>query len=126
MLGYFSLNVPSGLTLYWFTNNVLSTAQQAYLRGSVSAAADEKDSVAGKKSGPIQAEFTETTTSTPPPKPKIPLPPSAVMDEFPGMNDSNASVSSNGTNPETIDITTSDKPMSKAARKRSQKKTRRR
>lgn len=126
MLGYFSLNVPSGLTLYWFTNNVLSTAQQAYLRGSVSAAADEKDSVAGKKSGPIQAEFTESTTSTPPPKPKIPLPPSAVMDEFPGMNDSNASVSSNGTNPETIDITTSDKPMSKAARKRSQKKTRRR
>ena len=26
--GYFSLNVPSGLTLYWFTNNLLTTAQQ--------------------------------------------------------------------------------------------------
>lgn len=26
--GYFSLNVPSGLTLYWFVNNLLSTAQQ--------------------------------------------------------------------------------------------------
>ena len=29
MIGWFSLNVPSGLTLYWFTNNVLTTAQQA-------------------------------------------------------------------------------------------------
>lgn len=30
--GYFSLNVPSGLTLYWFTNNILTTAQQASAR----------------------------------------------------------------------------------------------
>lgn len=33
MIGWFSLNVPSGLTLYWFTNNILTTAQQVYLRG---------------------------------------------------------------------------------------------
>lgn len=26
--GYFSLNVPSGLTLYWFANNLITTAQQ--------------------------------------------------------------------------------------------------
>jgi YidC/Oxa1 family membrane protein insertase len=32
MIGYFSLNVPSGLTLYWFTNNLVTTAQQVYLR----------------------------------------------------------------------------------------------
>lgn len=32
MIGYFSLSVPSGLTIYWFTNNVLSTAQQIWLR----------------------------------------------------------------------------------------------
>ncbi|KAL4428994.1 hypothetical protein ABPG77_006033 [Micractinium sp. CCAP 211/92] len=32
MIGYFSLNVPSGLTLYWFTNNLITTAQQLYLR----------------------------------------------------------------------------------------------
>eukprot|EP00850_Spirogloea_muscicola_P003439 SM000014S00227 [mRNA] locus=s14:23105:26958:- [translate_table: standard] len=32
MIGYFSLSVPSGLSLYWFTNNLLSTAQQVYLR----------------------------------------------------------------------------------------------
>lgn len=27
--------MPSGLTLYWFTNNVLSTAQQLYLKATV-------------------------------------------------------------------------------------------
>ena len=32
MVGYFSLCVPSGLTLYWVTNNVLSTGQTLYLR----------------------------------------------------------------------------------------------
>jgi len=32
MIGYFSLNVPSGLTLYWITNNILTTAQSVYLR----------------------------------------------------------------------------------------------
>lgn len=32
MIGWFSLNVPSGLTLYWLTNNVITTAQQVYLR----------------------------------------------------------------------------------------------
>ena len=39
MIGWFSLNVPSGLTLYWFTNNILTTAQQVYLRKSTPAAA---------------------------------------------------------------------------------------
>lgn len=32
MIGYFSLNVPSGLTLYWFTNNLLTTGQQVLLK----------------------------------------------------------------------------------------------
>lgn len=32
MIGYFSLSVPSGLSIYWFTNNLLSTAQQVWLR----------------------------------------------------------------------------------------------
>ncbi|OWM68813.1 hypothetical protein CDL15_Pgr025000 [Punica granatum] len=32
MIGYFSLSVPSGLSIYWFTNNVLSTSQQVWLR----------------------------------------------------------------------------------------------
>ncbi|WVZ72266.1 hypothetical protein U9M48_020755 [Paspalum notatum var. saurae] len=32
MIGWFSLSVPSGLSIYWFTNNVLSTLQQVWLR----------------------------------------------------------------------------------------------
>eukprot|EP00245_Coleochaete_scutata_P014551 TRINITY_DN6245_c0_g1_i1.p1 TRINITY_DN6245_c0_g1~~TRINITY_DN6245_c0_g1_i1.p1 ORF type:complete len:520 (-),score=84.36 TRINITY_DN6245_c0_g1_i1:496-2055(-) len=32
MIGWFSLSVPSGLSLYWLTNNVLSTAQQVILK----------------------------------------------------------------------------------------------
>jgi len=32
MIGYFSLSVPSGLSIYWLTNNFLSTAQQLWLR----------------------------------------------------------------------------------------------
>lgn len=35
--GWFSLNVPSGLTLYWFANNIITTAQQAYLRSKFQA-----------------------------------------------------------------------------------------
>ncbi|XP_043805396.1 ALBINO3-like protein 1, chloroplastic isoform X2 [Manihot esculenta] len=32
MIGYFALSVPSGLSLYWFTNNILSTVQQVWLQ----------------------------------------------------------------------------------------------
>ncbi|KAI5084324.1 hypothetical protein GOP47_0000493 [Adiantum capillus-veneris] len=32
MIGYFALSVPSGLSLYWLTNNILSTGQQLLLR----------------------------------------------------------------------------------------------
>ncbi|XP_039825401.1 ALBINO3-like protein 1, chloroplastic isoform X2 [Panicum virgatum] len=32
LIGYFALSVPSGLSLYWLTNNILSTAQQMWLQ----------------------------------------------------------------------------------------------
>ncbi|XP_047181111.1 ALBINO3-like protein 1, chloroplastic isoform X1 [Vigna umbellata] len=32
MIGYFALSVPSGLSLYWLTNNILSTGQQVWLQ----------------------------------------------------------------------------------------------
>ncbi|XP_078169859.1 ALBINO3-like protein 1, chloroplastic isoform X2 [Carex rostrata] len=32
LIGYFALSVPSGLSLYWLTNNILSTAQQILLQ----------------------------------------------------------------------------------------------
>jgi YidC/Oxa1 family membrane protein insertase len=34
MFGYFSLIVPAGLTLYWFTNNILSMVQQYFINKS--------------------------------------------------------------------------------------------
>lgn len=33
--GWFSLNVPSGLTLYWFVNNIISTGMQLYMRNTI-------------------------------------------------------------------------------------------
>lgn len=38
MIGWFSLNVPSGLTLYWFVNNIISTAQQIYMKNTIQVA----------------------------------------------------------------------------------------
>ena len=35
MIGWFSLNVPSGLGLYWITNNVVTTASTLLIRQSV-------------------------------------------------------------------------------------------
>ncbi|WIA32054.1 hypothetical protein OEZ86_002906 [Tetradesmus obliquus] len=35
MIGWFSLNVPSGLTLYWFVNNIISTAMQMYMKKTI-------------------------------------------------------------------------------------------
>ena len=43
MLGWFSLNVPSGLSLYYFTNTVTVISQQIYLRKLGGAQAPEFD-----------------------------------------------------------------------------------
>ncbi|EGB02892.1 hypothetical protein AURANDRAFT_16967, partial [Aureococcus anophagefferens] len=32
MVGFFSLNVPAGLTIYWFCNNIITTASTLYIR----------------------------------------------------------------------------------------------
>jgi YidC/Oxa1 family membrane protein insertase len=39
MFGYFSLIVPSGLTLYWFTSNILGLIQQYFTQGGLKPAA---------------------------------------------------------------------------------------
>ena len=39
MIGWFSLNVPSGLGLYWLTNNFLTTASTVFIRQSMPAVA---------------------------------------------------------------------------------------
>lgn len=38
MFGYFSLIVPSGLTLYWFTSNILALAQQYFTQNNLKPA----------------------------------------------------------------------------------------
>eukprot|EP00276_Gloeochaete_wittrockiana_P017340 CAMPEP_0184350190 /NCGR_PEP_ID=MMETSP1089-20130417/37535_1 /TAXON_ID=38269 ORGANISM="Gloeochaete wittrockiana, Strain SAG46.84" /NCGR_SAMPLE_ID=MMETSP1089 /ASSEMBLY_ACC=CAM_ASM_000445 /LENGTH=445 /DNA_ID=CAMNT_0026682789 /DNA_START=46 /DNA_END=1383 /DNA_ORIENTATION=+ len=52
MLGYFSLTMPSGLSLYWFTNNILSTLQQWVVKKTYAAPTPS---------------FTPLTSSTPAP-----------------------------------------------------------
>src|SRR5438128_12375141 len=52
MSGFFSLlmlTLPSGLTLYIFTNNVLSIAQQMYLRRAIHPKASAQTVEVGKK-----------------------------------------------------------------------------
>ncbi|OVA18330.1 Membrane insertase OXA1/ALB3/YidC [Macleaya cordata] len=61
MIGYFSLSVPSGLSIYWFTNNVLSTAQQVWLRKLGGA----KPAVNENASGIISAGRAKRSTSQP-------------------------------------------------------------
>lgn len=61
MIGYFSLSVPSGLSIYWFTNNVLSTAQQVWLRKLGGA----KPVVSENASGIITAGRAKRSASQP-------------------------------------------------------------
>ncbi|XP_024963687.1 inner membrane protein PPF-1, chloroplastic-like [Cynara cardunculus var. scolymus] len=61
MIGYFSLSVPSGLSIYWFTNNVLSTAQQIWLRKLGGA----KPVVSENASGIISAGRAKRSSSQP-------------------------------------------------------------
>jgi YidC/Oxa1 family membrane protein insertase len=51
MIGWFSLSVPSGLGLYWITNNVVTTATTLLIRNSVPT-----PSVAGMDGGVSSAE----------------------------------------------------------------------
>ncbi|WCJ41210.1 Membrane protein insertase YidC [Euphorbia peplus] len=61
MIGYFSLSVPSGLTIYWFINNVLSTGQQVWLRKLGGA----KPAVNENASGIITAGLAKRSASQP-------------------------------------------------------------
>lgn len=61
MIGYFALSVPSGLSIYWFTNNILSTAQQLWLRKLGGA----KPAVAEDGGGIISAGRAKRSSSQP-------------------------------------------------------------
>lgn len=46
MIGWFSLSVPSALSVYWVTNNIVTTATTLWIRSTMPAP-DPKSSVAG-------------------------------------------------------------------------------
>jgi YidC/Oxa1 family membrane protein insertase len=53
MIGYFSLSAPAGLGLYWFFNNVITTAQSVFIKtmmgvGPFAKPAEEADANSNK------------------------------------------------------------------------------
>jgi YidC/Oxa1 family membrane protein insertase len=56
MFGYFALVVPAGLTLYWFTSNILALVQQYFTKTQLQA-----DSPKDKKKPIISTSMTENT-----------------------------------------------------------------
>lgn len=71
MIGYFALSVPSGLSLYWLTNNILSSAQQIWLQkmGGASNPANKIKYELLKEDQPkVQESVFQTTSVKEPPK----------------------------------------------------------
>ncbi|XP_057949422.1 ALBINO3-like protein 1, chloroplastic [Malania oleifera] len=65
LIGYFALSVPSGLSLYWFTNNILSTAQQVWLQklgGAKNPAKQFSDAIGKEEPSQIQKTLFETNS----------------------------------------------------------------
>lgn len=66
MIGYFALSVPSGLSLYWLTNNILSTAQQIWLQklgGAKNPVKQFSDRTAKEESFNIQSSLSDIQIS---------------------------------------------------------------
>lgn len=68
LIGFFSLNVPSGLGIYWVTNNFLSTVQTLYIKsrfpaGSFNINADDVDASSSTVDVTPSEGFTAPTTT---------------------------------------------------------------
>lgn len=66
MIGYFSLSVPSGLSLYWLTNNILSTGQQIWLQklgGAKNPIKELMDDAISKEQPKIMDSLSEPPTT---------------------------------------------------------------
>ena len=109
MIGFFSLNVPAGLTLYWFANNILSTAQTVYLRKTTKAPEAAPAGVTGMplpgtpaSAQPVRVEYVPKSqrksggaaaVSAPkPPPPRVEPMPDALASEFADFDDGPAKV----------------------------------
>ncbi|XP_066366139.1 ALBINO3-like protein 1, chloroplastic isoform X2 [Miscanthus floridulus] len=76
LIGYFALSVPSGLGLYWLTNNILSTAQQVWLQklgGAKNPVKEYIDKLSREESTTVQKNES-TVQSEPLPKLSKPQP----------------------------------------------------
>jgi len=61
MFGYFALIVPSGLSLYWFTNNILSMVQQYFVNRSLQKDRPPKTTPSERKSSGKLAALPSTS-----------------------------------------------------------------
>lgn len=92
MFGYFALVVPSGLTLYWFTSNILAMAQQYFTR--------------------TQTQTAPVSSAVGPPAPANPMPANSAV----ANSSSTSSPSANSDESET------DKKNARKRRKKSKRK----
>jgi YidC/Oxa1 family membrane protein insertase len=65
MIGWFSLSVPAALTIYWFTNNIVTTATSLIIRNSMKV-----EPAAVASSTPDVSSEQRTLFSPPPLKPE--------------------------------------------------------
>jgi len=109
MIGFFSLNVPAGLTLYWFANNLITTTQTLVLRKMMPKPDEIKLPNAPKSPGdstPVRVEYvprsqkrsgaaipSSVTAAKPRPSPpKVEQVSEAVAAEFADFDDGPAKV----------------------------------
>ena len=67
MFGYFSLIVPSGLTLYWFTSNILQVAQTYFTRTQMNSAPAKAGASVSSSSSSVAAPAPASASANPVP-----------------------------------------------------------
>ena len=107
MIGFFSLNVPAGLTLYWFANNLITTTQTLVLRQMMPKPDEIKLPSAPKAPGdatPVRVEYVpksqkrsgaaipSAAVAQRPSPPKVEQVSEAVAAEFADFDDGPANV----------------------------------
>jgi len=70
MFGFFAIQVPSGLSLYWVTMNIFSMVQQYFMTGWGGLAPKKKGAVPVKGSPQAKGSLLKDETSTAKPSPK--------------------------------------------------------
>lgn len=138
MVGFFSLNVPSGLCIYWIINNIVTTASTLYIRKSVlstqpapTMGGAQIDLPAAPKKSRVPAEpktFEDMLAASrdaapPPPRPKAKPSVAPVIDSADVQLDEPVPVVAADAAP--VALSSSDEPTqrSKAAEKKLRKAT---